>query len=258
MAGDVSKSKRNFVYTAISLAFLFLLVQPVPLAAQTSEDSAFALAQNRYHQSVPRHQLLKNGREYKHFYLLTEGHQYVGPMTMQSGELHYEGIHYPELKMNYDVYNQLLVVLLFLETKQQYIIPNPHKIQSFTLGDRQFVNFRDSSFAILPAGIYEKLNADTRPLVLLRHQKSLIKDFDSFTQNQYRFERISQYYVIYQGRAWPVKRKKDLLSVFGEAPDITAFIKKEKLRFKRRKPGFGESLVRVMEFAVNSDEREEK
>lgn len=236
--------------TAISLTFLFLLFKPEPLPAQANADSAFAFVENRYHQSVPLHQLLKNGREYKHIYRLTEGHQYVGPMAMQTGELHYEGIRYPGLKMNYDVYNQLLVVILFLETKQLYTIPNPHKIQSFTLGTRQFVNFRDSSFVILPAGIYEKLNSGTKPLVLLRHQKNLIKDFDSFTQNQYRFDRVSKYYVIYQGQAWPIKRKKDLLLALAEVPDITTFIKKEKLRFNRRRPGFGENLVRVMEFAL--------
>ncbi len=227
--------------TILVLMALCLSLPPTALA-QVNPDSTYA-------SYVALYQLLKNGRQYGHSYKLTEGKQFRSEKSIRTGGIVYEGVSYPDLQLNYDVYNDLVFVSLFIGERQSYVILNPQKLTAFTLESEHYLNLPAKTYANLPAGIYERLSSDET--VLVRRHKDLIKDLDNYTQKQYRFETKDTYYLIYQGQAWPVRNKKDVIAALGESPELLSLLKQYKLKLKRNSFAFEQGLVKAMDLAKN-------
>lgn len=212
----------------------FLIAQPTPSPHQ------------QYGEAVELYQLLKNGRHYGHFYNFTEGKQFLDQRSLRQGSLVYEGVLYQDLNLNYDVFNDLVFVSVFIEDRQSYVIVHPQKIQAFTLEEDLFLNLPENHYPGLAASIYQQLNPDPAPTVLVKRKKNRVSALNNYTQKQYRFEILDVYYLVHEGKVWPVRNKKDVLAVLGETDKVKRLLKRYKLRLRKDPAQFERHLVQIM------------
>lgn len=104
-------------------------------------------------------------------------------------------------------------------------------VQSFWLAGHTFVRLTDSTDRTLRTGFYDLLYNGRTQLVARRSKAIVINPSVTITYGV--FEPHVQYYVRKEGHYLPVRNKKTLLNVLSDRKkELTAYVRKEKLRFK--------------------------
>ena len=148
--------------------------------------------------------------------------------------------------MNYDIYNDVVFVVIEQEGSKRYLILNQAKIDYFYLGPTTFETIPDSTVLGLEGGIYEVVYEQEETSILIKNQKKRIQDLDPITEMQYRFDFVRDYYIIWEGEAHPANNKKEILALFADRPDILAYIKTHRLKFRAKRIDFEGNLVKLI------------
>lgn len=116
--------------------FVFLLVPVSEAVAQKRINAA-----DDVYGSDP---LLYNGRLYTAFYRINaENNQYLVSGQFEPGTVTIRGVRYTGLMLNYDIYNQQLLLEYEGNTDfKSVIIISDAWLESFTIGNRQFIKLR--------------------------------------------------------------------------------------------------------------------
>jgi hypothetical protein len=114
------------------IAIIFIL-----FAGEVFSQGSFDLADNKYGLDP----VLYNGKKYS-FYPAAgiKGHQFLQQPDFVQGELLIAGKDFKNVLLNYDVYNQLLLLKYYDELKAACIIEVSFAwLDGFTIGDRRFI-----------------------------------------------------------------------------------------------------------------------
>lgn len=117
--------------------------------------------------------LLYNGKKYSYFVpLTTGGHQFLSGQQFESGSVTIRGVKYTDLFLNYDIYNQQLV-LQYLNTlgARNQIVLSDAWLESFSLKEKKFELIRTPDslkqiYQVIGSGQYRILYKWKKELVM--------------------------------------------------------------------------------------------
>lgn len=150
---------------------------------------------------------------------------------------------YQDLPVWYDLYADDLILLNQQDKRLHFIRLNQEHIRSFSQGSRRFINLDYSAFRgleLLP-GFYE-LFFEGEASLLVKRAVEVLEENE--TLQQY-FERQDRWYFIKDGQVFQIRNKRSLLSVLDKTTrkQIKAFLKKQKIRFRRIAEGEWRELM---------------
>jgi hypothetical protein len=237
------KHRLAFLELLLSLLFVSILIIEAKSQKANTLSSIEAAKTNAVNSSLDfigtRSSLLFNGKEYLVYRPLEKEHPYL-TVNWLKGTVDYDGDHYSDVFLLYDIDADQLITKYLGGDNFRLVKPF---IASFTLGNRKFVQLRDSS---VKAGFYEILS-DHKFKVYAKREK-IWHETAAFDQAIRReFEERTRYLLLINGSFIEVNNKKSLLQVF--APQATAlkqFIREKKLKFKSSV--FESTLVQTVAF----------
>lgn len=222
--------------------YLFLLIAVTsilnkPFAQTAVADTAFYRSAidniiRLYTDSVGENLRLYSGTEFTGGYRSSAGHPFFEYAEPQLGTVFYNGIRYPDVRLEYDLIRDELIFVNPANNLNIKLITQ--KVEGFSIQNRLFIHITEgNSMANFPgAGFYELLYDKGAIQVLAKRRKRLrqaakAEELAKFTQtNNYYIKKDSTYYTI--------DSKKSLITVFKDhKAEVTKFIQKENLNFKK-------------------------
>ena len=242
--------KRNSLKIFLFVFLFFFLTYTAKLFAQNSEhlaeDSPVSLLYDGF---LGENKLLFNGQVYGYNYTQAEGHQYLNSPAFERGSITYHGITYQDIELNFDIYNNIVFFPWRDGINNRLAMFNPGKISRFTINGRKFLNLTSKDFQGLESGFYEEVFKGQQYIFLIQNIKRFLTQArDPNTNKTHYFARKDRFFLIQDGLAIEISNKKDVLNSFREIPDLSAFLKKEKLKFSTRKGTFKSDMISVLEF----------
>lgn len=192
--------------------------------------------------------LLLNGPRYKYRYPNAEGHQYLNGQAMHFGKLIYEGVDFPNVEINYDVYNDVIFTSYNEEDHIKFLILDSKRVEGLYLNDQYFIYVGDNLYSGVPSGIYEQVYLQDSLIYLRKRAKKLLKSSNSTGD---KFIQNDAHYLIRNKEACEIKNKKDLLACLGNEKNIKSFMIKNKLKLKVKGKSFRDEVVKILTFLEN-------
>ncbi|WP_430811399.1 MULTISPECIES: hypothetical protein [unclassified Carboxylicivirga] len=224
--------------------FLTLLAQKSkPCYAQADRDSALACYHNYFDQSLK----YINGREYKPYHYPTHENPYLNDRQGE-GTLYMEGRTYPNKKLLYDIYKDLLIVNPeFYELSNIYIQLKQSEVDSFDISF-DHINFRlihyKEAYENLKAGYYQCIYKSDNTTLLLKHYAIKSSD-ESLTT----YLKKTQRYLFYEGKYHDISKRKQLFKVLHLHKKA---VKRECHKIRHSYKNMSESeLINLMQFIDN-------
>ena len=224
------------MYARLRLFALLILVSfdCYKTFAQDIEDTASGYGINKSVQLYTRHMgnslHLYNGTEYVFLYPRTTGFSFFAINTFQENAIVYEGIHYHNVPLAYDLVSKQVVTKT---PDNNYIQLIPEKVDSFTLNHHQFIRLTatDTGNSVVPPGFYD-VTTNSAATVLIGREKVIkhagrAEEPDHFEEYNYYFLKISNIY-------YAVKNSRSLLSAMPDkSNEIKTFMRKNRLNCKK-------------------------
>jgi hypothetical protein len=208
--------------------FLFLLAfalsSLIALSQTTSENTDHVYGHDP---------LLYNGRIYSFFPVVgTGGTQYLNEKADIHGAVRLRGVTYTDLSLNYDLYNQLLV----LQYKNAMGSPAMIEISSAWLEmfDLDGCHFEVERITDTTTRIFQVLGKGNFKIVYYR-RKELQINTQSASRNRYFTDVIREMYVKKDDRLVKYKNNRSFISVFSkpQQEEIKKYIRKQKIKVKK-------------------------
>lgn len=177
-------------------------------------------------------QTLYNGKKYNYFVPPgTEGHQYLLSPDYIAGSVTLKGKCYKDITLNYDIFNQKLLLQYEDETGALNIIEvSKAWLTSFRRGNMnfEFLNLeQDPHF-------YQVLGEG--PLRILYYWRKNLNLNDAIGSSNFIFTHaIRDSYVLMDGQLKPFRTKRSLIGLFdpGHRPEIKSYLRKNKIKVKK-------------------------
>jgi hypothetical protein len=195
--------------------------------------AAYHNAISFYHQFTDKSSRLYNGILHMGYPNKIEGFAYFPDNTFHTGSVVYDGIHYSNVQMKYDAYQDELVILHFSRLTMSL---HSEKVKEFTFSGRRFVRLVPDSvkYSWLLTGFYEELHKGPTITLLARRKKFIEEKVTD--QLEQRFL-LSEFYFIQRDDTWyVVQGYKSLLKILHEhATAIRQYLKQNKIRFRKNR-----------------------
>lgn len=170
------------------------------------------------------------GRVYFPIYPSVRGSQYL-MKNWSLGNVLLQGRSYAGLPLLYDIYADDLIYLAMGDQSFDFIRLVKAYIQRFNLGDRQFINLAYSPHLKtgLAAGFYE-IQVEGKVSYLIK-RRNLFKTEEAISS----FYRKDIHYLVYDGQAYRVQKKRSLIPLIGKENKkaVFSFLKKERIRLNK-------------------------
>lgn len=209
--------------------------QSMAATAAPTPAADIALIEQRYAAAFPNHPQLYNGPEYVNYalrYSVRTGHQFFLWPEKQPGSVDYNGKHFSDLSLAYDIVLDQLV-LPFPNSPFMLRLLNEN-MSSFTINDHYFVRVVADSAKDSPitTGYYEILN-DGRVQVLAKRSKRLQEQIRQ-SKLAVEFSLTDKLFLAKGGNYYPVSTKRATLRVFSDrAKELQTYIQVQNLKFSK-------------------------
>jgi hypothetical protein len=238
-------------YLIFFIFFNVFFLNKIDAQSQVPDTAIYLSAKNHiiqlYIDSAKENLRLYNGTEFTAAYRSSLGHPFYEYSDPQTGEILYDGILYPGVKLLYDIIRD--EVIFINEFKNLNIKLIPQKISWFTLQDHKIVQlFRDSNTINFPGnGFYEQLY-EGLVSVFKKSKKQL---YEPTRQDESaKFVQYDLYYVRKNNTYYQIDNKRSLLTVCSDRKsDVSKFIQRENLNFKKDPAAM---LTRVIDYYLNT------
>ncbi len=224
------KNKITFYFT-----FLMVFAGSSLFGQMVSSDSTFVERSKGnaiavYNSAIKDQSLLFNGVEYKGIPEPYDGFPFFNSEYVEEGSIRYDDELYQNIPMQYDLVHDLLIVEHYDQKGYVSMIkPHQSKISSFDLLGHTFINIvRDSTSGVLRDGFYDLLY-DGNTKVLAKRKKNKHEDI-SVQMIKVSFLEKNNYYLVKDGKYYPVKSKGSMLKVLkDQRKPLNQFASKNKV-----------------------------
>lgn len=182
------------------------------------------------------------GRIYNLNYPRIEGTQYHTGDYLMPGDLIYDGILFQGIPIQYDIYKQLVIVIITTKITSKIISLDRIKVSEFSINGLRFITYEDS---ILVKGIYQALFKRGKSRLLVKRQKEL-SGGNLSTLKSYSFTSLDAYYVVNNRGSYRITGKRDFLEALDNDEKIKSFIRNNNLKFSKYR--LEESLIKALTF----------
>ncbi|GAB3246416.1 hypothetical protein GCM10027347_01260 [Larkinella harenae] len=238
-------------YTAL-LVIALIIFSGYPIFGQrVSQDSSFReqairYAHNRYVRSVPDQARIYTGAEYVGHRPTIKGHPYLDSLW-QTGTIMYDGIVYENIRILYDLVNDVVVVP-HIDSVYRIQLQSI-KVNRFSIPNHSVVRLvRDTVNNLgLRTGFYDQLY-DGRTKVLAKRVKTIKTDF---VQNTVKEEYLTgdSFFIGKNGVFYPVKSKKSVFKLLAEhKKELRKYLRDNRIRFAENRE------VAIVKLAQHYDE----
>lgn len=176
--------------------------------------------------------LLYNGKKYSYFLPPgTGGHQFIFSPEFITGDVTIKGKNFDGIALNYDLFNQQLLLQYADETGAfNIIVVSNAWLESFSLGDMKFeyLSFKEGPryYQVLGDGPYHILYYRRKDLKLDVAYGGSIHTFTPPVKSQF---------VLIEGHLQPFTNKRSFIDIFdpGLKPQIKSYFRINKIRLKK-------------------------
>lgn len=225
---------RKSFFLLVALAFTQSLL------SQSGSDLYSAATQPRV--SVTAGDPLYYGRQYVGYPFATKGIPFYGSDDWYNGNIVYRDIAYSGILLKYDLVKDE-VLALHPNGFTPVVLFSP-RIQTFSLGDNQFVYLTEAETAPYKAGIYEVLARG--PISLYARRTMLLNERIVSNALEREIVRDYSFFVQKDGKFFPVKNEKAILQLVGEKrKESKAMLKAAGIRYRKTPE---EALRRIVNF----------
>ncbi len=244
----VTKKQRAVPFRSIFHCSLFSLLTLFVLTAEAQEsyqqNNDFLQVKDFFDQSYGEDFNLRSGKQYTHHYFDVTGHQFFFSELYRKGNLTIRGNKYEGVSINYDIYNQLLVLQhTDYIGRTELLQLNEEFIETFTLDDKLFVRM---TFPETGTRFFQVIRSG-KLACLSYWEKALVYSSLSMT-NQYKFNKqLRRTYLLDNNQLRSFKTKSSFIKLFQKEyrREIKVYLRREKIKFWQLSD---ENIIRVLEF----------
>ncbi|UYQ95042.1 hypothetical protein MKQ68_08035 [Chitinophaga horti] len=208
-------------------------------------QSAIRSTEALYHQVIGGQSRLYNGSEYVPFpFPLNEGIPFFISDSMKVGDVSYDGMHFRQVPMMFDMVKDQLIVQESGSFFKIYLVNE--KIAQFSLLGHTFVRIVPDSVnaRTMTTGFYDRVYQG-KTGVYVKRQK-MIQETTNNEGIRRTVNDMIRYYVLMDGRYHPVKKEKSVLALLGdEKKEVRQYLRKNKVRYKKDR---ATALARTMAY----------
>ncbi len=171
---------------------------------------------------------LLNGIEYHEMFKTRNGnHKFYASSSYQTGDIIYNGQHYFDIEMKYDIHGDDVIVRIPTSSSSYVIQLIKEGVDGFTIGDSRFIPLKDQ--VKYDNGFYEVIFESSDLALYKKHIKTANKYF-SDKLIFYGFKNKDQYLLYVEGEYHKItKSKKSLINLFPKyKQDINLFYKSQR------------------------------
>jgi hypothetical protein len=232
-----------------SFAFLFLFAVCGLQAQQYAIDSAITsddtgYAKHLYFAKRAEELAIFNGVYHHGYPPSIEGHAYFQSPEWQKGYVIYDNILYENMAMKYDLLKDQLIVTPKEQSGMLITLFSP-RVEQFSFSTFTFIRIdKTDQNSYLSPGFYQQLVRGK--LTALAKRTKIINEKIEGTALLQKFEETVKYYLLKGGIFYPVKHKKDILTIVKDRrKEVQRFLLKNKLNYRKDRE---KTLVAVVEF----------
>ncbi|RXF71929.1 hypothetical protein [Arcticibacter tournemirensis] len=185
-----------------------------------------------YNQSPQARSKLYNGVEDVGYDRKIMGNPYFLTSELTTGGVDYDGKHYDNIPLLYDMVQDELVIQYYSGPIR--ILLQKEKTQSFNLLNHHFIHITptDSLASQLKPGYYDQLYSG-RLKLLARRTSSIIQVINPGNKIGQKFTSKNEYFIIKNGRSYPVSGISSALKITDRNEgQVKAYLKKKNLKYK--------------------------
>jgi len=175
---------------------------------------------------------LYNGQVYK--YILpanVKGNQFMEDKTYKNGFIILKDKKYDDLKLNYDIFNQEVLLKFDLHQRTTLIKIDKTKLKEFSLENKTFILFKDESSKPI---IYQYLGNGTSK-ILIKFNKTLYLSSGSGTSN-FKFSKpFKSKFLLYDDVIHKFSNNRNFLSILKKEEQslVKTYLKNNKIKLKK-------------------------
>jgi hypothetical protein len=185
--------------------------------------------------------LLYNGTVYNYFSAKTEGHQFLEGETFFKGSVTIGDKTYKDLYLNYDIYNQEVLLRIELDRTSKIIALPKERVSEFTIGNRSFVVLHDQQWEY---SIYE-ITGNMELAMLYRWNKNIKVSSKSEVYNYFYTSAKRNMFLLRPSGLTKIKGKRDFLNAFedDEKAALKRYMRTNKIRFRKMEQSEMKALI---------------
>jgi hypothetical protein len=223
----------------IRLFFFCCVYIPLFSAAQNSVDSVFTTQQKNvvqlYYNALDIQSGLYNGSEYiLYVHLLKDGHPYLDTTKYTNGEVFYNGMHYKNVQMLYDIVKDELIVQHYNGVFNIQLIQS--KVDEFNILGKPFYHLGvDTTLAgNVKNGFYELLY--NGQIKLYAKRIKTIQEYIPDMQVERRVYSNNRYFIYKDNIFYEVFTQKSVLKILNDKRNIVKqALKKQHIKFRKQR-----------------------
>jgi len=190
-----------------------------------------------FYKMIGQQSRLYNGHEYNPYDPHIKGTA-LFPYDTQNwelGEINYDGIFYKNVPIKYDVFKDLVVVLLYNKFSMYSLLTN--RVHDFTFAGHHFILFNTDSLVNDKSGIingfYDQLYGGKTVSVLAKRTKTIQNSSAAVATPEISFASHDNYYLRKGSTYYKVGSQGSILSVLKDKRSVLQqYIKQNNIRFK--------------------------
>jgi len=205
----------------ITLIAIICLLSVNNAFSQQNPDSVYGL-----------NPLLYNGKVYSYAVPKTvEGHQFLNSTKYVNGSVRINKKTYNGLQLNYDIYNQNIILKFDKKYELQTIKLLNEKVSQFTLEDKVFILIPNEDSINI---IYQAFGKNKYQILFYWKKNLRLSNISGSTT--YQFSAPSKtFFLKKNNQIYPFRNKRTFLSLFNKKNKIVIkkFLKNEKIKFRQ-------------------------
>lgn len=212
----IFSKKGSFLGVAIILLILFT-GRAASLAQEKQPDATEAFQQVfRATQEALKHDpLIQNGIYYSYPYYNALGHPFLDTKEFGTGSVEFRGKHYDGLSINYDLFNQHIILSWESEGILQMSLLEPQFVSGFQLKGKQFIK---AEYQAGEPEFFQLISETPRVSCYYSWYKERREVRDSGNRSIYSFsDQKNRRYLLLDGELYRYKSNKSILKLFPEA-----------------------------------------
>jgi hypothetical protein len=181
--------------------------------------------------------------EEKYRKVTKNNHNFFLSDMFQKGNVQFRDEVFFDIEIKYDITNDILITRITNEQQKLSIILEKKLVERFKMNEFNFVNTFPQEY-----GYLEEVATFDNFSILKKHRKTVERNTDkSFVHHTFK-KAISQYYLFYKKKFFPIESKKDFFKIFPKQKKLihTYFNKNSSMR-KHNYKTFVSKLMKQLE-----------
>jgi hypothetical protein len=212
------------------IIIVLTIIQTLPAYSQTEEAIARRIHRVNSHYEQSNVANILSGKTYNIKYRYSINSQFYDDSYPSNGSLVYDGVFFPSIEIQYDLFIQQVIVLHKTKNASRYISIDTDKVSKFSINESKFTRIADDS--IMDNGIYELAFSGAASKVLVKRLKNR-KEKVVEGKNVLVFSEENIYFLQNEFGTFHIYNKKSLFKAYKNSEIMRKLVKKNKIKISK-------------------------